>query len=88
MDFINLPPAGTDLAESVTADDKKVHTESRRCVMEWGMIMAIPTVIGMLVLLFAQPRPNEYQTFGSTVLNEPQWIVHEGADTQENRKAA
>jgi hypothetical protein len=56
--------------------------------MEWGMIMAIPTVIGMLVLIFAQPRTHEYQTFGSTVLNEPQWTVHEGADTQESRKAA
>ena len=56
--------------------------------MEWGIIMAIPTVLGMLVLIFAQPRTKEYQTFGSTVLNEPQWTVHHGTDAQEGRKAA
>jgi hypothetical protein len=79
---------GTDLAECTPAEGKAIHTESRRCVMEWGIIMAIPTVIGMLVLIFAQPRTKEYQTFGSTVLNEPQWMVHHGTDTQESRKAA
>jgi len=40
--------------------------------MEWGMIMALPTVIGMLVLVFAQPGKS-YQTFGSTAINEPEW---------------
>jgi hypothetical protein len=39
--------------------------------MEWGMIMAIPTIIGMLVLIFAQSRTTEDEAFGSTVLNEP-----------------
>lgn len=54
--------------------------------MEWGMIMAVPTVVGMLVLIFARPAAKEYQTFGSTILNEPQWTVHHTGEDEETRK--
>ena len=55
--------------------------------MEWGMIMALPTVIGMLVLIFAQPGKS-YQTFGSTAINEPEWkVYHSEEQEQEYRKA-
>jgi hypothetical protein len=57
--------------------------------MEWGMIMAFPTVIGMLVLIFAQPGKS-YQTFGSTAINEPEWKVYHSTEEeqeQEYRKA-
>jgi hypothetical protein len=39
--------------------------------MAWGMIMAVPTVVGMLMLIFAQPS-EEYQTFGEIILNGPE----------------
>jgi hypothetical protein len=39
--------------------------------MEWGMIMAMVSVDGMLVLIFAQPETERYQTFGREVLNPP-----------------
>jgi hypothetical protein len=40
-------------------------------VMAWGIIMALFTVIGMLVLVLAEPRTKAYQTFGREVLNPP-----------------
>jgi hypothetical protein len=39
--------------------------------MEWGMIMAMFSVGGMLVLVFAQPQTGNYQTFGREVVNPP-----------------
>ena len=38
--------------------------------MEWGIIMSVLTVIGMLVLIFADPK-TDYQTFGDVELNPP-----------------
>lgn len=55
--------------------------------MEWGMIMALPTVIGMLVLIFAQPGKS-HQTFGHATINEPEWKVYHATEEQkEYRKA-
>jgi hypothetical protein len=55
--------------------------------MEWGMIMALPTVIGMLVLIFAQPGKS-YQTFGSTSINEPEWKVYRSEEQQQEYRKA
>ena len=39
--------------------------------MEWGIVMSVFTVGGMLMLIFAQPRDVEYQTFGADEVNPP-----------------
>ena len=56
--------------------------------MEWGIIMALPTVIGMLVLIFAQPHDVQYQTFGQTVLNAPEEPIADAVSQEEYRRAA
>jgi hypothetical protein len=38
--------------------------------MAWGIVMAFPMVLGMLLLIFADGGV-EYQTFGETVVNPP-----------------
>jgi hypothetical protein len=57
-------------------------------VMAWGIIMALFTVIGMLVLVLAEPRTNAYQTFGREVLNAPMSDEGEGEEGAEVRRAA
>jgi hypothetical protein len=39
--------------------------------MEWGIVMAFPMVLGMLLLIFGQSAEADYQTFGHRVLNPP-----------------
>jgi len=56
-------------------------------IMAWGIIMALFAVIGMLVLILAEPRTNGYQTFGREVLNPPETDTVE-ADKIEVRRAA
>ena len=56
-------------------------------IMAWGIIMALFGVIGMLVLILAEPRTNGYQTFGREVLNRPDTEKVE-ADKIEVRRAA
>ena len=57
-------------------------------VMAWGIIMALFTVIGMLVLVLAEPRTNAYQTFGREVLNPPVTDEGEAGEDVEVRRAA
>jgi hypothetical protein len=54
--------------------------------MAWGIMMAFPMVLGMLMLAFAEPE-TEYQTFGQTVLNPPT-AMKADTEEQELRKAA
>ena len=59
--------------------------------MAWGIFMAVFAVIGMLVLIFAQPGDNRYQTFGSLVLNPPdasETDRAESSDRESVRRAA
>ena len=53
--------------------------------MEWGIVMAGPMVLGMLVLIFAEADCRDYQTFGDEVVNPP---AAAKSDEQEWRKAA
>jgi hypothetical protein len=53
--------------------------------MEWGIVMAFPTVLAMLVLVFAESPEGSYQTFGRAVLNPP---ARDITDPVEVRKAA
>jgi hypothetical protein len=39
--------------------------------MEWGIVMSVFTVVGMLMLIFAQPDTKDHQTFGHRELNPP-----------------
>ncbi|HZS11829.1 MAG TPA: hypothetical protein VFA38_06240 [Nitrospirales bacterium] len=39
--------------------------------MEWGIVMSVFTVAGMLMLIFAQPETKDHQTFGHRELNPP-----------------
>jgi hypothetical protein len=39
--------------------------------MEWGIVMSVFTVVGMLVLIFATPETKSYQTFGRIEVNPP-----------------
>ena len=57
-------------------------------VMAWGIIMALFTVIGMLVLVLAEPRAKAYQTFGREVLNPPVTDKAETDECSEVRRAA
>ena len=57
-------------------------------VMAWGIIMALFTVIGMLILVLAEPRANAYQTFGREVLNAPDTDQVEVEERAEVRRAA
>ena len=57
-------------------------------VMAWGVIMALFTVIGMLVLVLAEPRTSGYQTFGREVLNAPETEKHQAEESSEVRRAA
>jgi hypothetical protein len=57
-------------------------------VMAWGIIMALFTVIGMLVLVLAEPRTNAYQTFGREVLNPPATDEVDADEGAEARRAA
>ena len=57
-------------------------------VMAWGIIMALFTVIGMLVLVLAEPRATAYQTFGREVLNPPPTEKAETDERSEVRRAA
>jgi len=57
-------------------------------VMAWGIIMALFTVIGMLVLVLAEPRATTYQTFGSEVLNPPATDEAQADEGSEVRRAA
>jgi hypothetical protein len=43
--------------------------------MAWGIIMAVPTALGMLMLIFARSGEKKYQTFGATVVNAPMSVV-------------
>jgi hypothetical protein len=54
--------------------------------MEWGIIMAFPTVLGMLLLLFAQGAEVEHQTFGQTIINPS--AARDMVDRVDMRKAA
>lgn len=55
--------------------------------MEWGIVMAFPTVLGMLFLIFAMTGEAEYQTFGQMIVNPPAMAEAE-AETAELKKAA
>ena len=55
--------------------------------MAWGIIMAMFTVVGMLVLIFGQSPTDQYQTFGREVVNPPN-IDATNADELEVRRAA
>ena len=39
--------------------------------MDWGIVMSVFTVGGMLLLVFAQPRDMTYHTFGEDEINPP-----------------
>jgi hypothetical protein len=39
--------------------------------MEWGIVLAFPTVLGMLFLVFAAAGESDYQTFDQTIVNPP-----------------
>jgi hypothetical protein len=54
--------------------------------MAWGIMMAFPMVLGMLILIFAEAE-TDYQTFGQTVLNPPT-AMNPDTEGQELRKAA
>jgi hypothetical protein len=56
-------------------------------VMAWGIIMAMFSVVGMLVLIFGQPPTGNYQTFGREVVNPPDTHAA-GAEEAEVRRAA
>jgi len=53
--------------------------------MAWGIIMAMFSVTGMLVLIFGQPPTGQYQTFGREVVNPPETAT---TDESEMKKAA
>ena len=53
--------------------------------MEWGIIMSVFSVIGMLVLIFAEPK-TDYQTFGYVELNPPTKPQAEPVTMSENRE--
>jgi hypothetical protein len=54
--------------------------------MEWGIVIAFPMVLGMLVLIFGQSAEADYQTFGHRVLNAP--VVTHMPDELDLPKAA
>jgi hypothetical protein len=54
--------------------------------MAWGIVMAFPMVLGMLMLIFADSE-TDYQTFGQTVLNPPA-AMNADDERQELQKAA
>lgn len=54
--------------------------------MEWGIVMAFPMVVGMLLLVFAHGSDGDYQTFGHTVVNPP--TAKDMTDRMELPKAA
>ena len=57
--------------------------------MEWGIIMSVFTVIGMLVLIFAQPM-TDHQTFGEVETSPPTKPANKGVQiaTEELKEAA
>jgi hypothetical protein len=55
--------------------------------MEWGMIMAMFSVGGMLVLIFAQPQTERYQTFGREVMSPPETSTADAEEIQVKRAA-
>ena len=56
--------------------------------MAWGIVMSVFTVIGMLILIFAQPRDLEYQTFGRIEVNPPAPPADAAAVLPDLKKAA
>ena len=55
--------------------------------MEWGMIMAMFSVGGMLVVIFAQPETERHQTFGCEVLNPPDTNTTDAEESEVKRAA-
>ena len=55
--------------------------------MAWGIIMAMFSVGGMLMLIFAQPQGERYQTFGREVVNPPDTSIG-AAEAIEVKRAA
>ena len=55
--------------------------------MAWGMIMALFSVSGMLVLIFAQPQTEMYQTFGQEVVNPPDTSTADAEEIDVRRAA-
>jgi hypothetical protein len=39
--------------------------------MAWGIVVAFPMVLGMLMLVFSATGTSDYQSFGRTVINPP-----------------
>ena len=55
--------------------------------MEWGMIMAMFTVVGMLGLIFGQPPTSQNQTFGRDVVNPTESSIPESHEDDVRRAA-
>ena len=56
--------------------------------MEWVTIVAVPTVIEMLVLIFVLLKNKKYQALDSTVINAPERTLYNGPQGRQPRKAA
>ena len=54
--------------------------------MEWVTIVAVPTVIEMLVLIFLLLKNKKCQTFDSTIINARQRTLYRGGQDGQNQK--